>query len=192
MKIVKKIINNPVLKFLLGLIKVLVWIFAILVVTLIVIQRVFDNQVSLGSYRMFTIASGSMLPEYEVFDVIIAKETNPDEIEIGDDVVYLGEKRDYKGKVITHRVISKREENGIYYFTTQGTANEVADPEIDSSQIYGTVVYRPKVLTWLSHILNNSYGLYFLIIVPIAFLIFLEILDHIHQKESDLEDEEAK
>lgn len=189
MKTIKKILDNPVVRFLVGLVKVVVWVCVILIVLLIALQRLFNNQVSLGSYRMFTVVTGSMLPEYKIYDVIIVKEEDPKDIEVGDDVAYLGEKDDYKDKIITHRVIKKREDNGAYYFTTQGIANQVADPEICADQLYGTVSYRPKVLSWFSHILNNSYGLYFLIIVPIAFLILLEILDYINRKESELEED---
>lgn len=189
MKVIKKIFDNPIVRFLVGLVKVVVWVCVILIVLLIALQRLFNNQVSLGSYRMFTVVTGSMLPEYQIYDVIIVKEEDPKEIEVGDDVAYLGEKDDYKDKIITHRVIQKRAENGTYYFTTQGIANQVADPEIRFDQLYGTVSYRPKVLSWFSYILNNSYGLYFLIIVPIAFLILLEILDYINRKESELEED---
>lgn len=192
MKVVKKIWDNPFVRFIVGLLKVLVWIAVILIVLLIAIQRLFNNRVSLGSYRMFTIVTGSMLPEYEIYDVIIVKETSPEEIQVGDDVAYLGDEGDYDNKIITHRITKKRVENGQYYFTTQGMANQVADPEISADQIYGKVVYRPQVLTRLSHILNNSYGLYFLIIVPIAFLIFLEILDYINRKEDDADEEEEE
>ncbi len=192
MQKVKMIWNNPILKFLLEFMKIMVWVVAILVVLVIAIQRLFNNQVSLGSYRMFTVVTGSMLPEYQIYDVIIVKEQNPSIIEKGDDVAYLGKKDDYNGKIITHRVINKRYENGKYYFITQGIANNAADPEIEESQLYGTVIYKPYILTWFSHVLNNSYGLYFLIIVPIAFLIFLEILDYINHKESELENEEEK
>lgn len=185
----KKILDNPFINFLGKIFKVIIWIFVILIVLLIGIQRLFNNQVSIGSYRMFTVVTGSMLPEYKIYDVILVKEENPSDIKIGDDVAYLGKKDDYKDKVITHRVIKKYQSDGKYYFTTQGIANNAPDPEITGDQIYGVVAYRPQLLSLLSHILNNSYGLYFLIIVPIAFLIFLEILDRIKEKERELDDE---
>ena len=100
----RKILNNPFLKFLFGFTKVIVWIFVILIVLVIGVQRLFNNQVSIGSYRMFTIVTGSMMPEYEVYDVIIVKEEDPKDIQVGDDLTYLGKIGDYKDKVITHRV----------------------------------------------------------------------------------------
>ena len=86
MKVIKKIFDNPIVRFLVGLVKVVVWVCVILIVLLIALQRLFNNQVSLGSYRMFTVVTGSMLPEYQIYDVIIVKEEDPKEIEVGDDV----------------------------------------------------------------------------------------------------------
>lgn len=180
-----KILDNGFVKFLIGFIRTVVWIFAFVIVAIIVIQRAFNNNVSLGSYRMFTVATGSMLPKYEVYDVIISKTVPINTIKVGDDLVYLGVKNDYKDKIITHKVIGVSKSGGKYTFQTKGIANTEADPLVDESQIYGIVVYKSGLLSFLSHILNNSFGLYFLIFVPLAFLIFLEILDKIKEKENE-------
>ena len=189
MKQINNILNNKFIKILFAIIKAIIWLLVIAIVLLIAIQRLFNNEVSLGSYRMFTVATGSMQPEYKIYDVIISKEKPLSQIKIGDDLVYLGKERDYKGKIITHRVIDLEKKDGKYYFETKGIANEVADPIVEGSQVYGVVTYRPQILSLLSHILNNSYGLYFLIIVPLAFLILLEILDRIKDKETENERE---
>ena len=189
MKQINNILNNKFIKILFGIIKAIIWLLVIAIVLLIAIQRLFNNEVSLGSYRMFTVATGSMQPEYKIYDVIISKEKPLSQIKVGDDLVYLGKERDYKGKIITHRVIDFEKKDGKYYFETKGIANEVADPIVEGSQVYGVVTYRPQILSLLSHILNNSYGLYFLIIVPLAFLILLEILDRIKDKETENERE---
>lgn len=186
-----KILDNKFVKVLLTLLKIIVWIFVILIVAIVLIQRIFDNKVSIGSYRMFTIVSGSMKPDYDIYDVVIVQREDPKNIKVGDDVSYLGNKGDFTDKIVTHRVVNVENKNGKYTFTTRGTANNADDPEIDSSQIYGVVKYRPAILSFLSHVLNNSYGFYFLVFVPLAFLIFLEILDHIKSKEEEI-DEETK
>lgn len=183
-----KILDNGFVKFLIGFIKVIVWAFAIIIVSIIAIQRLFNNNVSFGSYRMFTVATGSMVPKYEVYDVIFSKTVPTNTIKAGDDLVYIGAKNDYKDKIITHRVIGVSKSGGKYTFQTKGIANTEADPLVDESQIYGIVIYKSGLLSFLSHILNNSFGLYFLIFVPLAFLIFLEILDKIKEKENEGQD----
>lgn len=185
-----KVLDNKFIKFLIKFIKVVVWIFVLLVIFVILVQRIFNNQVSIGSYRMFTVVTGSMEPVYNVGDVVISKEVDPSTIKKGDDVVYLGEKDDFKDKIVTHRVIKIEKKEGDYYFTTKGVANEYSDPVISSNQIYGKVVYRPVVLSFLSGVLNTRLGFYLLIFVPVAFLIFLEILDYIKRKEGELDEGE--
>ena len=187
-----KVLDNKFIKFLLRFIKVIVWIFVLLVIFVILVQRIFNNQVSIGSYRMFTVVTGSMDPVYKVGEVVISKEVDPSTIKKGDDVVYLGEKNDFKDKIVTHRVIKIEKKEGDYYFTTKGVANEYSDPVISSDQIYGKVVYRPIVLSFLSGILNTKLGFYLLIFVPVAFLIFLEILDYIKRKEGELDEGEKE
>lgn len=187
-----KVLDNKFIKFLLKFIKVIVWIFVLLVIFVILVQRIFDNRVSIGSYRMFTVVTGSMEPVYNVGDVVISKEVEPSTINKGDDVVYLGEKNDFKDKIVTHRVIKIENKDGEYYFTTKGVANDYSDPVISSDQIYGKVVYKPVVLSFLSGILNTKLGFYLLIFVPVAFLIFLEILDYIKRKEGELDEGEKE
>ena len=72
-----KVLDNKFIKFLLKFIKVIVWIFVLLVIFVILVQRIFDNRVSIGSYRMFTVVTGSMEPVYKVGDVVISKEVDP-------------------------------------------------------------------------------------------------------------------
>ena len=187
-----KVLDNKFIKFLLKFIKVIVWIFVLLVIFVILVQRIFNNQVSIGSYRMFTVVTGSMDPVYKVGDVVISKEVDPSTIKKGDDVVYLGEKNDFKDKIVTHRVIKIEKKDNEYYFTTKGIANDYSDPVISSNQIYGKVVYKPVVLSFLSGILNTKLGFYLLIFVPVAFLIFLEILDYIKRKEGELDEGEKE
>lgn len=164
-----KVLDNKFIKFLLKFIKVIVWIFVLLVIFVILVQRIFNNRVSIGSFRMFTVVTGSMEPVYKVGDVVISKEVDPSTINEGDDVVYLGEKNDFKDKIVTHRVIKIDAKDGEYYFTTKGVNNDYSDPVISSNQIYGKVVYKPVVLSFLSGILNTKLGFYLLIFVPVAF-----------------------
>lgn len=181
--------DNKFIKFIVGLIRLVVWIIAIMVVVLILVQRVFNNKIALGNYRIFTIASGSMLPEYKIMDVILVGSKDYDKIKVGDDLVYMGKVDSYKDKIITHRVINVENNNGVYEYTTKGINNPLEDPIVEQSQVYGVVKYKTVVLSFLSGIMNNSYGFYFLVFVPVAFLIFLEIIDFIKGKEEELDEE---
>ena len=101
----KKILDNKFVGILFSIIKIIVWIFILCILAVVLIQRIFDNKVSIGNYRMFTVVTGSMKPEYDIYDVVIVKNTDLKDIKVGDDVTYEGAKGSFDGKIVTHRVI---------------------------------------------------------------------------------------
>lgn len=185
----KKIKENKALKVIGNILYVLLFVIVILMLIVVVLQRVSDNSISLGGYRLFTVATGSMEPKYLVGDILISKEINPDEIQVGDDIVYRGNSGSFKDKIVTHQVISIREENGEKKITTKGIANTEEDPEIDASQVYGKVIYKVKTLSFIGQIIKNIYVFYFIIFVPIAIIIFRQIRNLL--KKDDDDEEEA-
>ena len=188
----KKIKENKVLKIIGNILYVLLFIIVLLMLVVVILQRVSDNSISLGGYRLFTVATGSMEPEYNVGDILLSKQVDINEIKVGDDVVYRGEEGSFKDKIVTHRVISIREENGEKKFTTQGIANTEEDPEIDSSQIYGKVIYKVKTLSFIGQIAKNLYVFYFIIFIPIAIIIFRQIRNIFAEDDEEDEEEEEK
>lgn len=189
----KKLRKNKAVKIIGNILYVLSFILVVLILLVVLIQRFSGNNIALGGIRVFFVASGSMLPEYEVGDILISMETDPEDINVGDDVTYLGNEGDIKGKVVTHEVIERRQnENGEYIFVTKGTANTIADPEITEDQVYGKVVYRAVLLSAICKILQNIYGFYFLIIVPLAIIIakilFNFIISRAEKREEENED----
>ena len=181
--------NNKFIKIFLTIFRVLFWIVVIMILGVIIMQKVFDNKIAFKNILIFTVATGSMLPEYKIGDVIIVGQKDYDKIEVGDDLVYEGKVASYKDKIITHRVISINYNGKNYDYTTQGINNPEPDPIVNQSQVYGVVKYKPITLSIISHILLNSFGFYFLVFVPIAFLVFLETLDFIKSKEEKINNE---
>ena len=105
---------------------------------------------------MFAVATGSMIPVYNVGDVLISKEIDAKSLKVGDDIVYEGEKGSFKNKFVTHRIISIEEnENGGYKIITRGVANQEADPEISETQVYGKIVYKIKTLSFFNKMMKN-------------------------------------
>ena len=68
---IEKIKNNKLLKILTMIIKAIVSLFIVVVISIIFIQRISDNKVSLGGYSIYTIITESMVPKYNVGDMII-------------------------------------------------------------------------------------------------------------------------
>ena len=181
----KKLMNNKGFQITKKIISIIVTILLVLIFFVILVQKLSNNRFNLGGYGIYTIATGSMEPEYKVKDLIIASKKDANTIEVGDDVVYLGKDESVAGKIVTHRVINKGERDGKLYFYTKGIANELTDPEIDESQILGVVKGKLHILSLCSHIINSSIGLLFVIVIPFIIYIFFEGKHIIDEKNKE-------
>ena len=174
LSIIKKILN------------VGVTVFVILFLLMVCLQRFSNNEISFFNFRMFTVASGSMAPEYEVGDVLIAKETAPENIKVGDSVSYLGKKGTFTGKVVTHEVTSiEKDVDGNFIFHTKGKANLVEDPPVYEDQIYGVIIWNPKLLSFIYKVINTKYGLFIFVVLPIFYVIGSEMLSAMLEREDE-------
>lgn len=191
---IKKIKENKVLKTVWNILYTLMFILVVLMLIVVIMQRVTNNNITIGGVRLFSVATGSMAPVYNVGDVLISKEIEPEKIKVGDDIVYQGEKDSYSGKVITHRVISiEKQEDGNYKIITQGVANNTQDPEIDQTQVYGKIICKLHILSFLGKLTRNIYTFYFIIFIPVAILIYKNVKNIMNiggneEEENDGED----
>lgn len=172
----RKILDSKYFQIPYRIIKAIIIIVMVTYVTFVVVQRVSGNK-SIFGYRIFTVATGSMIPDYEINDVLAIKEVNSNELKIGDDITYLGKKLDVNGKIVTHRIIDIKIEDGKKEFITKGVNSSAEDPAITDDQIYGKVIGKIPVVTEINHIIKNQYGFFFLIFLPLVTVIFLEIAD---------------
>ena len=184
-EIINKIRDNKIVKLLFMLLKAIVTLVIRLIVSMIFGQRVSNTKVTLGGYSIFTIVTESMVPKYEVGDMLLAKKTSFDKIKVGDDLVYIGDEGTFTDKIVTHQVIEIEKEDGSFKYHTKGLANNVEDPIVSEEQVYGVVVTKFNLLSLLSKMVNNVYGFYFLIFIPFVVMIFLEIIDIIHDKDKE-------
>ena len=187
----RKILDSKYFQIPYKIIKAIIFIVLLLYVVFTIIQRVSGNQ-SIFGYRLFAVATGSMVPDYNINDVLAIKEVNHNEIKVGDDITYLGKKQDVRGKIVTHRIIDIEEKNGKKTYLTKGINNEVEDPTIGDNQIYGKVVGKVPVVTQINHIVKNQYGFFFLIFLPLVIVIFLEISDTVTEMKQDKIEKDKK
>lgn len=180
----RKVLDSKYFQIPYKIIKAIIFMILILYVAFILAQRISGNQSIMG-YRIFAVATGSMVPDYNVNDVLLIKEVDHSELKVGDDITYLGTKLDVNGRIVTHRIIEIKEENGKKTYLTKGINNTVEDPMIDDNQIYGKVMGKIPVVTEINHIVKNQYGFFFLIFVPIVAVIFLEIADTVTEIKKD-------
>ena len=188
----EKIRENKALKIIGKVLYYILFVLVIILLLIVVVQRVTKNNISIGGIRIFNIVTESMVPKYEVGDILVAKSVDPSQIKVGDDVVYLGNKDTFVGKVVTHQVIAINEENGKYTFHTKGIANDIEDPEVSEDQIYGVIVYKTHILSFSAKISNNLQLFFFLIFIPAALLIVIKIFNIIREKDDDEEEDKPE
>lgn len=182
----KKIKENKVLKFIGNAIYTLMFVLVALILVVVIMQRVTDNNITVGGIRMFSVATGSMVPVYEVGDILISREVEAEKIKVGDDLVYVGKEGTFKNKVVTHRVNSiEKQEDGNYKIITQGIANNAEDPEIDQTQVLGKVMFKMHILSFLGKLVRNIYGIYILLFIPVGILIYRNIKNLINIGKED-------
>lgn len=186
--------DNIAVKIIWKTIKILIEILLLIIALTIIIQRVTNNEHGFFGYRIFCVITGSMEPQYTVGDIILSKYKEPEDLRVGDTLVYIGKKDQYAGKIITHKIVEiEQDENGKYLFHTMGIANVVEDPVVEEDQVYGVVISSIKMMTWLYRIMSNKYGLYFIIILPISIFIFVSFLrSKSKEKKRELEENERE
>ena len=178
------------LKFLWTIVRTILSIILIALLAVIITQRVSNNKMSVAGFRVFTVVTESMIPEYIVGDTIITRSIDQADIKIGDDVTYLGTTDSFRDKIVTHRVIKKeKDKDGEYIFQTKGIANEKEDPKINGSQIFGKVFYKIKSISFLNSVIGNLYGMYFAIFIPFGLIFFIEYIGYRKDKKEELEEE---
>ncbi|MBR2678184.1 MAG: signal peptidase I [Bacilli bacterium] len=145
-------------------------------ISAILIQRVSGNKSVLG-YRMFNVASESMIPVYKINDIIVVKDCNPTALQIGDDIAYIGKDNSLNGKIITHRIIDIDNSKG--ELTTKGVNNDLVDPSITTKQVIGKVVGVVPFISFINKLVMTQAGFYFLIFVPVVLIACMEIAETI-------------
>lgn len=105
-------------------------------------------------YRLIAIASNSMHPTYSRGDAVIYEKIDPENIEVGDILVFTKE-----GKIITHRVIKKQYKNNSYHFNTKGDNNDSQDAfTIDDESVLGKVDFSFKYIGYPTVKINEIFG----------------------------------
>ena len=189
-KFINKIQNNKLLSFIFSSIKAIVYFILILILMVILVQKVTNNNFSVGGFRMYNVASGSMRPEYEIGDILITKKVAKDEIDIGDNITYLGKIGEIDGLIITHKVQSIREEGDNTYYITKGIANDNYDPEVSYDQVYGKVVYKTMFLSFISK-MSTNFTIYIFAMV-VGLMISIQIVKRIFEDQLVGDDNEKE
>ena len=121
----------------------------------------------------YVVSSGSMIPELQIYDVIVVQGNDPfEEVEIGDIIVF--DRPTGHDRVIVHRVVAIVDDDP-YTVRTQGDANPASIPGTDfpitAEEYIGTVAYVIPQVGFITRIFATQIGgipLNYIIIVIIV------------------------
>jgi signal peptidase len=124
----------------------------------------------------YVVASGSMIPELEIYDVLIVQGHEPfEDLEIGDIIVF--NRPSDHNRVIVHRVVSIIDDDP-KTLRTQGDANPASIPGTDfpitEEEYIGKVVYTLPQVGYVTQLLKPPIN-YVIIVVVIGIMVVKQI-----------------
>ena len=147
-------------------------------------------QLAFGTQNPFyVVASGSMIPELQVYDVLVVQgHVDFEDIQIGDIIVF--DRPSGKDRVIVHRVVSITDDDP-RTLRTKGDNNVASIPGTDfpitEKEYIGKVEYKIPQVGYVTQILKPPIN-YILIVIVIGFMIVKEMMKRKNVKELALTD----
>lgn len=137
----------------------------------------------LMGYEEMAVLTGSMEPEYPVGSLIYVKETEPENLQVGDVITY----RLSGDTVVTHRIVEIDTEGQTV--TTKGDANETNDGQpIPYASIVGKAEFKVPYLGFISMNIKTPKG----ILVICGVLVVIILLTFIPEIFSNEEEQSKK
>ena len=146
-------------------------------------------QVAFGTNPFYVVASGSMVPVLEKYDVLIVQGREPfEDIEIGDIIVF--DRPSDHNKVIVHRVVSIIDDDP-KTIRTQGDANSESIPGTDfpitEKEYIGKVAYTIPQIGYVTDLLKPPNN-YILIALVIGIIVVKQIVGKKREENPEYSD----
>lgn len=127
-----------------------------------------------AGHYMFIVLSGSMNPAFDTGSLIFVKPKKPEEIAVGDIITFKG--LGANQSLTSHRVVEINNDAGNISFITRGDANEANDPTpVPVGNLVGKVSFAIPYMGYLLDFMQTKQGLIYLVIIPGALVILLEL-----------------
>lgn len=161
---------------------VVVWIVAVFAVCMMIFTIVsvstFDrSDRNLFGYKAFIVLSDSMSKtDFSAGDLVLVKETDPEQLQVGDIIAYTSQNDSNYGETVTHKIRSiTTNEEGEPGFITYGTTTDMDDETVVTyPYILGKYAgHIPKAGTFFQY-LKTTPGYIMCIFLPFLVLILLE------------------
>lgn len=150
---------------------------AVLLIGSVAFAQSTSAEKSLFGFRYYYIRTSSMTPVYPVGSIVITKVTDPQDIQVGDDItIYVG--NGASDTYLTHRVVEITEDQtGELAFRTKGVNNKSNDPSpFNAKMMVGKVVFcipmLGTVMTFVRSQLLLVVGI-FILLLALSFMLRL-------------------
>lgn len=162
----------------------LIFVFLVVVVAFMLVQRKEGKDVSIFGYYTFNVLTDSMKDTIYPGDVIIGKEVDPQTLEQGDIITFIAPSGQLAGRNITHRIyeVHRGEDGKIDYFKTKGDNAKVDEWHLDPSAVKAKYVKTSKFITGFRKLLTKWYGYVVLIVLPLCVVFALVIAGFVQDK----------
>lgn len=130
-------------------------------------------------FGLYTIISGSMVPNINVYDVVTAIQVDDlSKIKVGDVITFISTWDLNYGVTVTHRVVNIiKGENGDFKFVTKGDANEAIDGAyVTRENLIGRVMFKLPQLGRIQFFLATKVGWFVAIFVPALAVIVWDVI----------------
>ncbi len=140
-----------------------------------------QGQRSFGGFTMQTVLTSSMESEFPKGSLVISRHTDPNTLEIGDDITFMASET----TTISHRIIGIVEnyaDTGQRAFQTQGVMNAAPDSElVPAVNVVGKVIFHSYALGKAVDFVKSYWPLLLFFLVLLAVLI--RVLRYIYRRD---------
>ena len=153
-----------------------VMVICVLLCLIVCLRVIGGKDNALFGYRSYQIMTGSMEPTIPTGAIVIVKETDPDELAVGDVITFISRDKSIYGYANTHRIIAiETDETGHRCYVTRGDANTAEDNDrVYPSEIKGKVVFHMGgTATVFLEFLHTKLGFVLVVLLPLMLLIWI-------------------
>lgn len=126
----------------------------------------------------YVIVSNSMVPTINVGDIIIIKREKVQKYNVGDIITFSSTDDNYKGLIITHRIVEKKKNNNnTFDYITKGDHNRSNDLSVvKDDDIYGKMILKIPKNSLIYYIFAKPVIIIMCIFLPVFGFIFYFII----------------
>lgn len=153
-------------------------VIAIIVLFFIILIKKIINKEEIpfiSTNSSYIVLSGSMEPKINRGDIVFIKETNEEDLHVGDIISFSD-----GGMTVTHRIVEIKSEDGINEYVTKGDNNNIEDNN--------TVKYKNIIGKYSSKVPRLGYAILFIqqhLIAVISIFIFIIVFMITRQKKEE-------